>query len=226
MIKVIRKLLDAKIAAWFKSHHPEYKKAKLSLGHTGFSGCNVYLKELDAARKAWIVIGGSASSSSLTAVLYWTTEGVAWDALGEWDTRKQKTPPPTGGVQLTEEPVVGNDLPLDGRRLLLVEEPPRALLDAAFDAYSRSELFQKVRAMTAKEMRQKNPAVSEREIDAAHLGESRRAFTTWWDVERNLTLDDAVLSPVLSPLLEKVVYLFETYGIPFLEARLASSANR
>jgi hypothetical protein len=142
-----------------------------------------------------------------------------------WDGSKDSVPL-TGGLQLTEKSLVGDDLPLDGRRLLVVEDPPVEVQDFAIGEWKKTEIYRKSRELLVQQMRRKNPSVSEQEIEAEQQRGSRVAFKTWGYIERAIELDEKLLSDTADPLLKKIFYLLEKYGLPFLDKRIAVEQAR
>ena len=81
MFKALRTRFARGVANKFKIDSPGYLKVEVSLSGTCLAGCDVYSKEVDTFRRAWIAIGGTADDSSFTTELYCTTEGVPWDEV-------------------------------------------------------------------------------------------------------------------------------------------------
>jgi len=221
MLKLLRARFARAAANWFKTHHSDYKKFKVSLSGTSLAGCDVYSKEVDTFRRAWIAIGGTADDSSFTTELYWTTEGVPWDEVQGWDWRRSPAIPKSGGrLQLTDEPLVGDDL-FDGSRLIEVRDPPIALQDEAIRAASTTDLYRRVREMTITDMRRANPAVTMDEIEKLLARADRIEFGLWGSIAKAIEIPDHELDRAIEPALNKVFHLLDTYGFSFLEKRLS-----
>ena len=219
MIKAFRKMLSADLTRWMNLTHSDFLKTKVKMSGTSWSGCDVFTKKGGNGRQAWIVLGGTSSESYITAVLYWTTEGTAWEDLRGWDPRIHPNIPKTGGLQLVDEALVGTDL-IDGSRLLEVSDPSLDLQRLAIAQSRDIELYQRVRQRTIADLRAKK-TLSEAEIEEYLNRADQLQFSTWEGIEKVMNIPDSCLETALSPVEGKIFYLIEKYGVPFLEHRMA-----
>ncbi len=221
MLKALRTRFASQVAKRMKAAHPDYPKTKVSLAGTSWTGCDVYSKAVGDRHRAWIVLGGTANEQWITAVLYWTSEGVSWQELPGWDWHVNPSVPASGGLQLTDEPLVGDDL-VDGSRFIEVSDPPIALQDEAIRAASTTDLHRRVREMTITDMRRADPAVTMDEIEKLLARADRIEFGLWGSIAKAIEIPDHELDRAIEPALKKVFHLLDGYGFPFLEKRLSS----
>lgn len=224
MIKALRNYVNVKLADWMAIYHPDFRKVKLKLSGTAYAGCNVFFKQANEKKKAWIVVGGDADSASLVALLCWSIDGYDWGKDWEkFDRWTETSHPSTGFVQLTDSVLVGDDLPLDGARLLCVADPSMELQNFALSEWKKTEIYRKSRELTATKMRAQNPQVTDEEIDQKKEKGLRALYSTWSAIADVVSLDDEILGKAVDPLLNsKLYYLLEKYGFEFLDKKLST----
>jgi hypothetical protein len=116
MIRSILNYIKVETAKWMSDHNPDYLLVKQKSRSVTSSKHLVFCNRINDKHSAWILIGGESSSSFLWALIYWTTEGDSIEDLDNIST--SEIIDSKGCMQLTDEQLVGDDLPWDGARLL------------------------------------------------------------------------------------------------------------
>lgn len=153
MIKPLLNYINLETGKWMAIHYPDYLPVKLKLKKGAFVTRSVFSKSVGDKCRVSILLEGDQSNSYLWALIYWTADGDSiedLDELGSEEIFDSK-----GWMQLTDERLVADDLPFDGRRLLIVEEPSLELQSTAIAEWKKTEIYSKSRELLAKQMRKK-----------------------------------------------------------------------
>ncbi len=221
MIKPLLNYINLETGKWMAIHYPDYLPVKLKLKKGAFVTRSVFSKSVGDKCRVSILLEGDQSNSYLWALIYWTADGDSiadLDELGSEEILDSK-----GWMQLTDERLVADDLPFDDRRLLIVEEPSLELQSTAIAEWKKTEIYSKSRELLAKQMRKKNPLVTDEEIDAEDMKGIKVTYTLWQAIDEVLILSEQDLSHASDFLLKKIFYLIEKYAIPFLEIKLRNN---
>ncbi len=196
--------------------HPDYRVEKRG-GKAGARKSITFSKRSDEQRCGWIVIAGE-DSDFLQATVCWTVQG---DSLDDLDYEyAEDASAARGWLHLTDEQLVDDDLPPDGDRLLGLGDPPLALQQAAIAAWRTTDIFTRERQLLVQQVRKKNPAVTDEEIEAEQQRCNRATFQGWLAIEMALKLDEEQLRQVADVLLNKIFYLLDKYALPFLKTKV------
>lgn len=216
MIKTIRRYVFVEVEQWLAAKPLGFLKLRTK---SKSPKRIVFERVLDEKRRMWFEIEAD-EHSSFHVFVYWTKEGKPAS-----DVERDFFEGPiehrcSGCIELADERLVGDDLPVDGERMFYIAEPPVEIQQEALAEWHKTSIYAKSREMLKKQMQRKNPAVSDAEVDEEQAKGDRVLFGLWQSIEENILISDAVLKASIGPLVEKIEYLFERYAIPTLDSLL------
>jgi hypothetical protein len=204
-------------AGWMSTEHTDFSLLKKG-GKKGARKNITFVKRRDENRCVWIKITGD-NSETLLVIIYWAQRGDSFDDLN--NLSEEEANATRGWIQLMDSELIDDDLPFDGGRLLYLGDPPLEIVQAAIAEWHKTDIFTRERQLLALQMKKKNPAVTDEEIDAEQYRCHLISFQSWSAIEMALKLNEEQLKQVTDGLLRKIQYHLDKHALPFLETKLS-----